>query len=95
MPTARNAVSLDLLSASRIRKAITQASMPGRNSTPNTTVTRVSRVSRALRRLFADRQCSTTVCGSVPKDWMSALRAPPSMRSWTARANASPRFGLK
>ncbi len=42
---------------------------------------------------LAARQCSTTVCGSMPKDWMSAPRPPPSMRSWSARENASPRFG--
>ena len=53
----------------------------------------VSLASRSLRMRFAARQCSTTDCGSVPKDWIRALRAPPSIRVCTARENASPRFG--
>ncbi len=44
---------------------------------------------------FAARQCSTTTCGSVPKDWMRGLRPAPSMRSRTARPKASPRLGLR
>lgn len=95
VPSERKATSLDLLKESRSRKTSTHSRKPGRKSTPKRTVTRVSLRSRALRSPLADRQCSTTVCGSRPKDWMSAPRPPPSVRSWTARQKASPRFGLK
>jgi hypothetical protein len=44
---------------------------------------------------LAARQCSTTVCGSAPKDWMIGLRFSPSMRASMARVNASPRFGSR
>lgn len=95
MPRALRALSLVEPRPSRRRNARTHRSSPGRKRKPKRTVTRVSLVSRALRRRVADRQCSTTVCGSVPKDWMRALRAPPSIRSWTAREKASPRLGVK
>lgn len=95
VPSALNAASVDLASTSRNRKAMTHSSSPGRKSTPQTRVTSVSRVSRSLRSREADRQCSTTVCGSIPNDWIRAPRAPPRVRSVTAREKASPRFGLK
>lgn len=77
----------------RIWKTSSHTIRPGRKSRPHSAITAVSQLSRCLRIRFAARQCSTTTCGSVPKDWMSGLRAPPSSRPWTARENASPRFG--
>ncbi len=74
-------------------KTPSHTSTPGRNSTPNSTISSVSLASRCLRTRVADRQCSTMVCGSVPKDWMSAARPPPSIRTCTAREKASPRLG--
>lgn len=58
-------------------------------------MTAESQLSRSLRMLFAARQCSTTTCGSMPKDWMSGLRPAPTIRSRTAREKASPRLGRK
>ncbi len=74
-------------------KAPSHTSTPGRNSSPKTTITTVSRASRCCRIRLAARQCSTTVCGSMPKDCTVSLRPPPSIRTSTARANASPRSG--
>ncbi len=92
-PPAR--LPADFIVASDLRswKAPSQTSTPGRKSTPNTPMTTVSRVSRSCRIRLAARQCSTTVCGSMPKDCTSSPRAAPSIRTWTARANASPRLG--
>lgn len=80
-------------SVRRSWKTPSQSRAPGRNSRPNTAVTAVSFLSRSFRIPFAARQCSTMVRDSVPKDWMRAPRPPPRVLSWTARANASPRFG--
>lgn len=70
-------------------------SRPGRNSTPHSSMMPVSLMSRWRRMRVAARQCSTTTCGSLPKDWMSGLRPTPSMRSITAWEYASPKLGRK
>ena len=82
--------------AARVRrswKAASQTSTPGRKSSPQTAITTVRRMSRCCRIRLAARQCWTTASGSVPKDCTTSLRPPPSSRSSTARANASPKFG--
>ncbi len=76
-------------------KRPSHSSRPGRNSTPQTSMITRSLRSRCLRMWEAARQCSTTVCGSAPKDWMSGLRPAPRVRASTARQKASPRLGSK
>lgn len=76
-------------------KTSSQTSRPGRKSTPHSSIRPVSFVSRSRRMRVAARQCSTTTCGSLPKDWMSGARPTPSMRSITACEYASPKLGRK
>lgn len=71
------------------------SSSPGRKTTPHTSMISRSLRSRTLRMREAARQCSTTVCGSAPKDWMSGLRPGPRVRASTARQKASPRLGSR
>ncbi len=77
----------------RIWKTSSHTSRPGRKSSPHRTMTAVSQLSRSRRMRCAASACSTTTWGWVPKDWMSGARPEPSMRSMTARENASPRLG--
>lgn len=93
MPIAPARLSAAPAIVRRSWKTPIQRNSPGRKSSPKTAITAVSFLSRSLRMRVAARQCSTTDWGSVPKDWMSAARAPPSIRTCTARENASPRFG--
>lgn len=76
-------------------KSPSHKSRPGRNSTPQTSMISRSLRSRSLRMCEAARQCSTTVWGSAPKDWMRGLRSGPRARASTARQKASPRLGSK
>ncbi len=93
MPSKPTRLFWDPAISRRSWKPPSHSSMPGRKSSPKTTMMTVSWVSRCLRMRSAARQCSTTVCGSVPKDWMSGLRPASIMRFCTARENASPRLG--
>ncbi len=95
VPRAEARLSVALAIVRRIWKTSSQTSRPGRKIRPQSTKTAVSQLSRSLRMWLAARQCSTTTCGSMPKDWISGLRPPPSIRTCTARENASPRFGAK
>lgn len=88
-------LSSRLETAVRIWKTSSHSRRPGRKSRPQTAITTVRRVSRSLRRRLAARQCSTTACGSMPKDWTTGLRPTPSIRFTTDWAKASPRLGRK
>lgn len=95
VPSAPACLSSRLAMVVRSVKTSSQTRSPGRKSTPHSTITAVSQLSRSRRMLFAARQCSTTTCGSAPKDWMRGLRPLPSMRVITAVEKASPRLGRK
>lgn len=95
MPTPETRLLSSFPMVARSWKTSSHTSSPGRKSTPHSSITPVSFWSRSRRMRLAARQCSTTACGSLPKDWMSGLRPTPSMRSITAWENASPRLGRK